>query len=436
MAICLAEVKSGIRNFLHYFRKNTLVSNFFALYGIQLAVLVLPIVTLPFIARKLGPDNLGHFAVVQALSLSLYVIVEYGFSFSATRYVAENSALKGLISEFSSGVLCAKAFLSAVVIFIAFVIYLLSVRFQSDPKLFASGILYAIVQGLSPLWFFQGVGRMTKIAIIDAVARASGTLAIFIVLRYQNQAWLIMSLQSLFIFMGYVIAYYMLAKEVALRFVSIKDTMSVLKNNFSLFLFRLISSFINTGNSIVLSVFASPSQVAYFYNADKLSVGARSFMIPINQLVFPRISQAISYDIGLAKRLFRRSLAIMLLLSLLIAVCLFFFGPNLIILFLGKEYAPSIRLFQIIVLATPLFAMGNALGMQWMIPNRFDITYNVIVCCAAIIGFTVIICLTPTFKALGIIIGFISSELFICFAIIFFLRKKVQNPFSDLRGPA
>lgn len=124
----------------------------------------------------------------------------------------------------------------------------------------------------------------------------------------------------------------------------------------------------------------------------------------------------------------------MLSISLVIAIVLFFLAPSLIILLLGKEYSPSIKLFQILVLATPLFAIGNALGMQWMIPNKFDRAYNIIIGFAAVFGLITIVYLAPMFKALGIIAGFICSELFVCCAIIFFLNKKVQNPFKKRNG--
>lgn len=64
---------------------------------------VIPLVTLPYITRILGPSQYGLFSISLNLQGYYQVIVEYGFGMSATRKVAlqENSeeSLRGLYSR-------------------------------------------------------------------------------------------------------------------------------------------------------------------------------------------------------------------------------------------------------------------------------------------------------------------------------------------------
>ena len=67
---------------------NPLVENAAALYAVQLAGYVLPLITVPFLARVLRPDGFGLLALAQSLALWLSILLEYGFNLSATRAVA------------------------------------------------------------------------------------------------------------------------------------------------------------------------------------------------------------------------------------------------------------------------------------------------------------------------------------------------------------
>ena len=64
--------------------------NLFYLYDVQAANYLFPLVTLPYLARVLGPEGFGKLALAQALVLYLYAFLEYGYQFTATREVARN----------------------------------------------------------------------------------------------------------------------------------------------------------------------------------------------------------------------------------------------------------------------------------------------------------------------------------------------------------
>lgn len=78
------RIRSRLSNFL----RHTLVQNALSLYGVQIAGYVLPIVTIPYLARVLGASEWGLLAFAQAFGSYWAVLGEYGFSLSATREVA------------------------------------------------------------------------------------------------------------------------------------------------------------------------------------------------------------------------------------------------------------------------------------------------------------------------------------------------------------
>ena len=59
--------------------------NLISLYGLQVLNNLVPIVTLPFLARTLGSAHWGALAFAEAVANYASLIVEYGFGLSATR---------------------------------------------------------------------------------------------------------------------------------------------------------------------------------------------------------------------------------------------------------------------------------------------------------------------------------------------------------------
>ena len=86
--------------------KNTL-----ALYALQFAGYVIPLVTLPYLARVLRAEGFGLLLFAQSFALWGSIIFEYGFNLSASREVAQNRGSRDALATTAAGVLGAKLLL-------------------------------------------------------------------------------------------------------------------------------------------------------------------------------------------------------------------------------------------------------------------------------------------------------------------------------------
>src|SRR5512132_880740 len=64
--------------------------NVIGLYAMQLAQFIVPLVTLPYVARVLEPSAFGLVVFSQGFALLLVVFIDWGFGFTGTRSAAEN----------------------------------------------------------------------------------------------------------------------------------------------------------------------------------------------------------------------------------------------------------------------------------------------------------------------------------------------------------
>ena len=68
--------------------RHPLVANSFYLYLAHFADYLLALIILPFIARVLGPEELGYIGLAQTFGIFILLIMEFGFPLMATREVA------------------------------------------------------------------------------------------------------------------------------------------------------------------------------------------------------------------------------------------------------------------------------------------------------------------------------------------------------------
>ncbi len=83
--------------------RSGIVRNALALYGVQICRKVLPFVSIPYLARILGPTAWGRVAFVQAFSEMLVLLIEFGFTLSATRGDSALARLAGRLRRHYGG---------------------------------------------------------------------------------------------------------------------------------------------------------------------------------------------------------------------------------------------------------------------------------------------------------------------------------------------
>lgn len=152
-----------------------LARNAGALYGVQLASYLVPLLEIPILARALGPGLYGRILFCQGLALTASVVAEYGFNLNAARQAAvrgDRATLAGLFAQ----VMGAKTLLAVPMIAIGLLVWMggWGGVALADPALVPFVIAYFLAFGYSPMWYFQGVERMAGPAALDVALRLGG----------------------------------------------------------------------------------------------------------------------------------------------------------------------------------------------------------------------------------------------------------------------
>jgi PST family polysaccharide transporter len=405
--------------------KKTLLENFVALSALQGANYILPLITLPYLVRVLGPEKFGLVAFAQAFVGYFQIITDYGFNLSATREISINRENKEKVSEIFSSVMVIKSFLFLLSLIIMSVVIFFFKKFRQDPSIYYITFGMVLGQTIFPAWFFQGMEKMKYITFLNILAKLIFTVAIFVFVRESSDYLYVPLLNSLGFIIAGILALWILVKDFGVRFY-IPKIVSVnhqLKEGWYIFISTVAISFYTISNTFILGLFTNNTIVGYYSAAEKLVRALQGLWGSVSQTLYPYFSKLFNQDQKKAKETLLRVLGLSSVITFLISFFACCLAPFFIPLVLGREYLSSVYVFQILVFVIFAVGINNILGIQGLVSFGYGKQFSLVVIIAAIINLILNIVLISKFGILGPAISTISTEFFICIIEYFILKR-------------
>ena len=160
--------------------KNNVIKNTTMLYLMNIAKVIFPLLTLPYLTRVLSVECYGLVSYVKTIMLYMQLIVDFGFLLSGTKAVVRAGKNKDKIGEIVGTTIIAKFILSIVAAFVL-IIMIFSIDLLNRNPLYALLSFVVVVLSIFLLDFlFQGLERMEVIAIRFVVMKVISTVLTFI----------------------------------------------------------------------------------------------------------------------------------------------------------------------------------------------------------------------------------------------------------------
>jgi PST family polysaccharide transporter len=406
------------------------VHNALALYGMQFASYLFPLITIPYLARVLGPAGLGLLAFAQAFSLWTALVLEYGFNLSATREIAQHRDDRAFHTRVVAGVMGAKGVLAIAVGVLTLAAAALVPHFREHPDYLLWAVLGMLLAGLNPIWYFQGTERMTRIAAVDVGARFLVTIGILTLVKSPAGGWMVLMLNAAGSGISTTVMLIWMYREVGWRRPNWTGALAALRLGGSMFLFRGAVSLYTTANTFILGLFVSPVLVGYFTGAEKIYRAALGCIWPINQVVYPRVNHLLQHNPARAGRFMRLNILVQSSLALGLGIVLFATAPMLVGLILGPNFAAAIPLVRVYALMPLFVAMSSMLGVLWMVPLKMDRQFNTIIIAAGLCNMMLAPLVAKYIGPFGMVVLAVSVEGVIVASMVWVLRRSKRDPFA------
>jgi PST family polysaccharide transporter len=404
--------------------------NLVSLFGINGLNYIVPLVTLPFLARVLGPVHWGELALAEAYASYTSLFIEYGFGLSATREVAQIRHDKFALSRLMAAVTGAQALLILGTFALTVGLGYGSSLFVEYRPLLPIAFSLGALRAINPFWYFLGLERMRLVATITILTNVAAAVSMLSFVRSPKDFGLPLLLRAgaalISAAAGFAIAY----REISFSRPTIAQAWLSLRQGWSLFVFKSAVSMYTTANVLLLGALAAPAVVAWFAGAEKIAKAATGALTPLTQAFYPRIAYLMAKDRGDATRTARISVVMTVGSGLVLGLALFLAAPSLVHVLLGVGFSEAVPVLRVLSVLPPLLAASNILGIQWMLPLRLDRQFNWIIAGAGFINIALAFGLVPRAGQMGMAISVVIAEAIATGAMIVVLRCRRLDPWS------
>jgi len=390
--------------------------------------LILPFITFPYVTRVLAPEGIGQVNFANSFIQYFVIISSLGIPFYGIREIAkvrENIGLRSkiLLELFTIKAVCT---LFALIVYI-FLIFTTQKFTEYLPYYFWG--LGTIILGIFDLnYFFSALENFKYITFRTVFFQILSVIATFIFIKTKEDA-LIYFLIPIFISLLNTIV----NTNYIFRFINFKAINSKLRLKrhlnplFLLFSIMLFTSIYNLLDTTLLGFLTGNTSVGYYTVASRINKIPLSLIIVLVPVMLPRISMEFKNENYIEiKRLVSKTIQFVISLGVPIMVGLFATAPEVITLFSGSEFSPSITTIRIMSPIALIIGITTNFSTQLLIPMGKDRQLLYAVVYGTFTSLLLNLILIPLLKHNGAAISNLIAETVVLFACYFFVKKHIS----------
>ena len=411
--------------------------NILALFSLQLASYALPLVTMPYLVRVLGPENYGRIAFAQAIIHYFLVFTDYGFNLSATRQSSLHRNEPLILSRLFFAVMLIKLILLILGYFVLLCVLALVPGFGQGRGLYTVVYLSVVGSVIFPVWLFQGLERMRAVTACTIAAQIVATIAIFALIHQPDDYLLAATIQaSTSIFAG-AIALIMLRQLTSIRWMwpGWKYTWEVMADGWQVFLSTAALSLYTNTNTVILGLLINPTAVGYFAAAERLIRAVQGLLSPVSQSVYPYLARLSAQSKNLALIFIKRLLRLQGVVTLVLSIALFSLAGPLVNTVLGPEFESCEELIEWMAFLPFIIGISNVFGIQTMLNFNMKQSFSRILISSGLLNILLVLPLASRYGVQGAAMSVLVTELSVTVAMALALNnRKLLAPILGING--
>lgn len=334
-----------------------MIQNTVMLYLMNIAKILFPLITLPYLTRVLSVESYGAVTFVKSYMVYIQLIIDFGFILSSVKDIVEANSDNNKIGVIAGQTILAKIILSAasLVITLALSIFI---------PLLKENILYTlfsfIVVALSSLlmdFLFRGIEKMHVITISFVIMKLISTGLTLIFVKSDADILWIPVLDILSSIIAIVFTWKQVDKYgIKIKIITIKKSFQMIKESSVYFLSNIATTAFGALNTLLIGVVMDSTQVAYWSVSLQLISAVNTMYSPIVNGIYPQMVREKS--LLLIKKI------IYIFMPIILMGCIIFFvaAKYIVLIISGEQYLHSATVIRYLIPVLFISFPGMVLG--------------------------------------------------------------------------
>jgi len=404
-------------------------SNVAALSILQVMNYAVPLATVPYLVRVLGPANFGLLSFAQALVTYFDLLTDYGSLLSASRAVAVHRHDSQAVARIFWSTAAARLALALVCALALGVLVLASSPLRAAGALYAAAFLTVIGTALFPVWFFQGIEQMKYVTAAHASARLLTVPALFLLVRHPDHYVRAAAIQGAVPVLAGMLVAPVLWKRLrrGIYRPAFAEIGGVLRDGWSAFVANSALVFNATATITVLGLVAGPTEVGYYSAADKVIRALSSLVNPATQALYPHLNSLKTRAPHRIAGLMRRSCSWIGVLALCVSLSTFALARPAGVALWGHGFLSSVAVLRCLSPLPFLLALVNLIGIQTLLVLGLDSLVSRAVFACALVNVALTALLSAGYGAPGAAAANVTGAVFLVCALAWPARRAVRS---------
>lgn len=391
----------------------------------QILIIILPIITTPYVSRVLGAEGIGVYNYTLSISSYFILLGSLGISIYAQREIAYVQDDFEKRSRIFWEVFIIRLVTMAISITIFYFTYCSGGEYQLYYKILLLELLANIFE---VSYFFQGLEEFKKTITRNFIVKIVSVLLIFLLVKSPSDLWKYSLIYAFSALLGNLSLWLYLPKYI--RKVSIKELQMKrhIKPMVILFIPQVASDiYVVLDKTMIGAMVADKSEVGYYSQAQRVVKLLLTIVTSMGTVMLPRMSSefAKGNEKGIINNI-KKTFKFVYLLAIPMTLGIFVIADKFIPWFLGDGYEESIGLMSIMAITIIFIGMSNTTGKQFLLPTKRQKQYTISIIGGAVCNIIANYILIQKFNAYGAAIGTVLAEGTVTILQLYFVREKIS----------
>lgn len=404
-------------------KQKSLKKNFIYNILYQVLIIILPLITTPYISRVIGPTGTGINSYTYSITYYFVMFSMLGINNYGNRLIAKcrNDSEK-MSKEFSS--LFRLHVLLSIIAILVYLIYVM-IGVNEYKIYFLIQTVYLVSSLFDINWLFFGLEEFKITVTRNTIIKIISTLSIFLLVKKSDDLIIYILILGLSSLISNLLLFPFLKKnKVKLVKVDFKEITKHFKPLVVLFIPVIAVSIYKLMDKIMLGSMIDVKEVGLYEYGERIINLPMTIITALGTVMLPRISNLVANkEEEKIKKYIDKSMKFVLFLSIPLCFGIIIVANDFIPLFLGNGYMKTSTIVKILAITIPIISWANIIRTQYFLPKEMDKEYIRSVFLGAIINFILNIFLIKKYQSLGASIATVFAELVVMLYQTYKVRK-------------
>ena len=386
------------------------IKNYLYNLGYQVLIILLPLVTTPYVSRVLGAKGIGTYGYTNSITQYFILFGCFGLNLYGQREIAyyQNDIQK------RSKVFFELLLLRIITVSISIILYYFS--FCQNPTygyIFSIQIIDVVASMFDISWLYQGMEDFKKIVLRNTLVKICGLIIIFMFVKSPADLPIYVLSYSATLLLGNLSMWMYLPKFVKKVNLKYLDIQKHLRPTIVLFLPQIATSIYTMLDKTMIGALTNnTAEVGYYEQSQKIIRMAMTIATSLGTVMLPRVANLFKEGkLDEVKESMYTSFQFISFLTFPLCFGLIGISKGFVPWFFGEGYGKVVYNMMIISPIIIIIGYSNVIGTQFLLPTGRQKEYTLSVCTGTVVNLCCNFLLIPMLLSYGAAIATVIAEL-------------------------